>query len=134
LEEINLHLQAADFLVERRGQRLRIRHAPRTPALEAMRSVLKQLLLPLRYLCRMHLVSRRQLAQRVHPLNRLQRHLRLELLGMILALLSHFSNSFRTLSGVLIRRVKPTNLYLAPVQKMGVTSHALREMGNSPFD
>jgi hypothetical protein len=44
---------------------------------------------------------------------------------MILALLSHFSNSFRTLSGVLIRRIKPANLYLAPVQKMGVTSVSL---------
>jgi len=41
---------------------------------------------------------------------------------MILTLLSHFSNSFRTLSGVLIRQVNPKNLYLAPVQKMGVTS------------
>jgi len=44
------------------------------------------------------------------------------LLWMIRALPIHLSISFRTLSGVPIRRVNPANLYSAPVQKMGVTS------------
>jgi len=120
-ESLDLHLEAADLLVERHRQRVGVHRPARAAALEAQGSVFHQLPFPLHDLGRMHLIAGCQLAQGVCALQRLQRHLRLKLLGMNLALLSHFSNTFRTLSGVPLHRVNLEKLYLAPVQKTGVT-------------
>src|SRR5690606_36465135 len=93
LQVVHLHLQPPDLLVQRRRQRLRIRRSAGLSPLERHRRIFQKLALPLRDLRRVDLVARRQLAQRMHPLDRLQRHLRLELLRMLVARLTHFMDS-----------------------------------------
>jgi len=67
LEKVDLHLEPPDLLIQRRRQGFRIRAASGAAPLEAARGIFHQLPLPLRNLRRMHLVTRRQLAQRVKP-------------------------------------------------------------------
>lgn len=130
LKKVHLHLETPNLLIQRRRKRLGIQRVPRHTALEQLWRILQQLPFPLRNLCRMHLVARCQFSQGVHPLCRLQRHFRFELLRMTLPYLTHFLDSFAYIVRLAARRLKPPNLYLATVQKMRVTSgHLNQERG-----
>jgi len=53
---------------------------------------------------------------------------------MILTCLSHLLDSFPDIVRVAIRRLKPANLYLATVQKMGATSVGPQKLPQSVFE
>src|SRR5215472_8197162 len=79
LEPVQLHLQPADLFVERVPVGILVPPFSRPPIHEHFRQLLQRRLPPLGDLHRVHFELRPQLAQRLFPADRLNRHPRLEL-------------------------------------------------------
>src|SRR5258706_6132159 len=78
-EPVQFHLQPTDVLVERVPVGVLVPPFSRPPIHEQFRQLFQRRLPPLGDLHRVHLELRSQLAQRLFPADRLNRHLRLEL-------------------------------------------------------